>query len=109
MFTKSVNIIYVLCYFYEAREPFQKNLSRYNYALWWNISTDTGGHFQFRDFQLNKIIGFSLLLELYEKTFISFSLKTYIYLPAKILHITQQYAVNPQVTKMREKKIMIKF
>lgn len=57
-----------------------KNLSRYNYALWWNISTDTGGHFQFRDFQLNKIIGFSLS-ELYEETFISLSLQTYIYPP----------------------------
>lgn len=59
MFSKSVNIIYVLCYFYEAREPFKKNLSGYNYCIVAGIlALDTLGQFQFQNFQLNKIIGF---------------------------------------------------
>lgn len=60
MFLKSVNIIYVLCYFYEAREPFKKSLDIIMHCGG-IFSTDIiEGHFQFRGFQLNKIIGFSL-------------------------------------------------
>lgn len=122
MFLKSVNIIYVLCCFYEAREPFNKSLS-----LTLDIIMHCGGgvlalgHFQFRAFQLNKIIGFSPLpfpptpidppcrrppSEFYEKTFI---LEKFSYIPPKFY--TSQSRMQPYARRKRssEKKVMIKF
>lgn len=83
-----------------------KNLSRYNYALWWNISARYfwAGHFKFQDFQLNKIIGFFLVLSFMWKHL--FSLVANISLsvaPTKFLHIYQTMCtVNPQETKQKK-------